>query len=238
MKIYTAMWTTTKIHLVTYDTSRSFKDQVHSRCRGKSHRIFEVITSVSSACVYCVWAIPYLMGGCTCQPLNTPASLHYCTLAHDIKQKCTHPLNTLLTLTGTDFCATQWNTHTRIQTILPFGFGIHQHCWGTKHYNNSPHHPSNHIEQRSTNHHWLYTNYSNKPSPYEIQVLALLYHINMPLTQFLVAASANLVTHATTYWHTNQLHVASRLHKHCTQDSSALFPNILLIQTSTLTSQT
>ena len=58
--------------------------------------------------------------------------------------------------------ATKRNSHTNIQTIHPFGFGVRQSCLGSKPYNNPPQHPSNYTEQRSTHHHWLHTNYTNK----------------------------------------------------------------------------
>ena len=79
-------------------------------------------------------------------------SLSFKDHIHDIKQKCTHRLNTLRTLTGTDFgqhtSARFWNTRVLL---------------GPKPCNSSPQHPTHCTEHRSRNNHWLHRNYTNNP---------------------------------------------------------------------------
>ena len=124
--------------------------------------------------------------------------------------------------------ATYCNPNTDIQTIHPLGLGICESSLGSKPCNNSRQHDTNFTEQRSTNHHLLHTNYTNKP--------LTLRNTGTHITRLQPVQMQT--THATTCWSTNQLHVASKLpHKHYTLDFSTPSPNTL-DHTSTCTSQT
>ena len=84
----------------------------------------------------------------------------------------------------------------------PTDFGQHKETGTSVQFWNTPfrlwlqtynylQHPGNYTEKRSTNRHWLYTNYAKNHLHYETQVLTLRDHINMRGIQFLAAASAN-----------------------------------------------
>ena len=145
-----------------------------------------------------------------------------------MKQKCTHRINTLRTLTGTDFGQHKETLTLIYEQYIRSVLEDASPAWApnlaiTHHIG-----PANYSEQRSTNHHWLHTNHLH----YETQVLTLQDHINMRGTQFLATASANpdrpchyMLAHPPTP------------HKHYTLDTSTPSPNTL-VHTSTRTSQT
>ena len=90
-------------------------------------------------------------------------SLSFRNHIHDIKQKCTHRLNTLRTLTGTDF-GQHKETLTMIykqyiRSVLEYASPAWPPNLATTHHNTQ----QTIQKQRSTNHHWLHTNNTNKP---------------------------------------------------------------------------
>ena len=78
--------------------------------------------------------------------------------------------------------STERNSHTEIQTIHPLGFGIRQSSFGSTPCINSPQHPANYTEQRSTNHHRLRTNNTNKERKVRYERKVLNSHYTTILT--------------------------------------------------------
>ena len=118
---------------------------------------------------------------------------------HDIKQKCIHRLNTLCTRTKLIHILGNIkklsHSYTNNTSVWLF---TSSPAWApnltTTHHNTRFKLYTEqiiHTEQRSTNQHWLQTNYINKPFSLLNTVLTLRNHINMPRLQFLAVASEN-----------------------------------------------
>ena len=108
---------------------------------------------------------------------------------HDIKQKCTHRLNTLRTLTGTDFGQHE-ETLTLIykqciRSVLEFASPASAPNLPTTHHNTLQTIQNNALRIITGCTQTTPTNHIH----YETQVLTLQDHINMQGTQFLAAAS-------------------------------------------------
>ena len=77
----------------------------------------------------------------------------------DCHENCSVPAST-----GIEFRQDEETLTLIYKQYMLFGSEIYQSGLGSKSCNNSLQHPANYTEQHSMNHHWLYTNYTNKSS--------------------------------------------------------------------------
>ena len=89
-------------------------------------------------------------------------SLSFKDHIHDIKQKCTHRLNMLRSITGTDFGKQKEIMTLIYKQYIRSDLEYVSPAWAP-HLAKTHHNPLRTIQNNTMNHHWLYTNHTNKP---------------------------------------------------------------------------